>query len=119
MESRHGKARPQPGIAFLATSDAVELCIIGAVFRLTAILAMVPIALGQTKMAGGPPYFPMARAIAGGLAFSTVVSLLFLPTIYAVLDDLSTGTARILRRARGKPVEQPVSAAAVTALSAE
>jgi HAE1 family hydrophobic/amphiphilic exporter-1 len=82
----------------------------------TAILAMVPIALGQTKMAGGPPYFPMARAIAGGLAFSTVVSLLFLPTIYAVLDDLSTGTARILRRARGKPVDL-VPAAAVAALS--
>ena len=84
----------------------------------TAILAMVPIALGQTKMSDGPPYFPMARAIAGGLAFSTVVSLLFLPTIYAVLDDLSAGTARILRRARGKPVD-PVPAAGVAALSAE
>lgn len=69
----------------------------------TAILAMVPIALGQTQLAGGgPPYFPMARAIAGGLAFSTVVSLLFLPTIYAVLDDLRASTMRIVRRARGK-----------------
>ncbi len=68
----------------------------------TAILAMVPIALGQTKMAGGgPPYFPMARAIAGGLAFSTVVSLLFLPTIYAMLDDMRSSTIRIVRRARG------------------
>jgi HAE1 family hydrophobic/amphiphilic exporter-1 len=84
----------------------------------TAILAMVPIALGQTKMADGPPYFPMARAIAGGLAFSTVVSLLFLPTIYAVLDDLSTAVARILRRARGKPVDGGIPPAA-TALSAE
>lgn len=69
----------------------------------TAILAMVPIALGQTKMAGdGPPYFPMARAIAGGLAFSTVVSLLFLPTIYAVLDDLRSATSRVIARASGK-----------------
>lgn len=69
----------------------------------TAILAMVPIALGQTQMAGdGPPYYPMARAIAGGLAFSTVVSLLFLPTIYAILDDLANGTTRIVRRARGR-----------------
>src|SRR5690606_37085658 len=50
---------------------------------------------------GMPPYYPMARAIAGGLAFSTVVSLLFLPTIYAILDDLRTGTARLVRRARG------------------
>jgi HAE1 family hydrophobic/amphiphilic exporter-1 len=72
----------------------------------TAILAMVPIAVGGTQMGGdGPPYFPMARAIAGGLAFSTVVSLLFLPTIYAILDDLSAGMARLVRRARGVPAQ--------------
>jgi HAE1 family hydrophobic/amphiphilic exporter-1 len=66
----------------------------------TAILAMVPIALSDTQVAGeGPAYYPMARAIAGGLAFSTVVSLLFLPTIYAMLDDLSSGSGRIVRRA--------------------
>ena len=67
----------------------------------TAILAMIPIALAETKMAGdGPAYAPMARAIAGGLAFSTVVSLLFLPTIYAILDDMRSGTSRLIRRAR-------------------
>ncbi|AMJ56951.1 MULTISPECIES: efflux RND transporter permease subunit [Stenotrophomonas] len=77
----------------------------------TAILAMVPIALNTTTADGMPPYYPMARAIAGGLAFSTVVSLLFLPTIYALLDDLRTGTARLTRRARGlPPVEQGVAA---------
>jgi HAE1 family hydrophobic/amphiphilic exporter-1 len=83
----------------------------------TAILAMVPIALGQTKMAGdGPPYFPMARAIAGGLAFSTVVSLLFLPTIYAVLDDLRSASARTFARARGK---RAMPAATVAALQGD
>lgn len=81
----------------------------------TAILAMVPIAISNTQLAGdGPPYFPMARAIAGGLAFSTVVSLLFLPTIYALLDDLRSGTVRALRRARGKG-DAP-AAASLTAL---
>ena len=74
----------------------------------TAILAMIPIALNTQTADGMPPYYPMARAIAGGLAFSTVVSLLFLPTIYAILDDLRSGTARLVRRARGLPVEQPV-----------
>ena len=79
----------------------------------TAILAMIPIALSDTAAGGdGPAYFPMARAIAGGLAFSTVVSLLFLPTIYAILDDTSTGMARILRRARGKPTAAPEATAA-------
>jgi HAE1 family hydrophobic/amphiphilic exporter-1 len=69
----------------------------------TAILAMVPIAVGNTQMAGdGPAYYPMARAIAGGLAFSTVVSLMFLPTIYAMLDDLRHGTVRMIHRARAR-----------------
>ncbi|MBS0218292.1 MAG: efflux RND transporter permease subunit [Proteobacteria bacterium] len=67
----------------------------------TAILAMVPIAVSNTQIAGdGPPYNPMARAIVGGLAFSTLVSLLFLPTIYAMLDDWRSATARTWRRAR-------------------
>ena len=82
----------------------------------TAILAMVPIALSNTQMAGdGPPYYPMARAIAGGLAFSTVVSLLFLPTIYAILDDMRHGTARAIRRARGtRPAPHPAALTAIT-----
>ena len=81
----------------------------------TAILAMVPIALSNTQMAGdGPPYYPMARAIAGGLAFSTVVSLLFLPTIYALLDDASHGTSRAIRRARGPRATHPAAVAAIT-----
>ncbi|MFT3896146.1 MAG: efflux RND transporter permease subunit [Thermomonas sp.] len=67
----------------------------------TAILAMVPIAMTTTQIGGdGPPYYPMARAIAGGLAFSTVVSLLFLPTIYAMLDDLRNATGKLVARAK-------------------
>ncbi len=67
----------------------------------TAILGMVPIAISSTQMAGdGPPYYPMARAIAGGLAFSTLVSLLFLPTIYAILDDMSAFVASKFGRAQ-------------------
>ena len=86
----------------------------------TAILAMIPIAWGNTQMGGdGPAYYPMARAIAGGLAFSTVVSLLFLPTIYAILDDLRGGTSRLLKRARVRKGQGGVPAAAITALKAE
>ncbi|MDQ3495881.1 MAG: efflux RND transporter permease subunit [Pseudomonadota bacterium] len=84
----------------------------------TAILAMVPISLTNTQIGGdGPAYFPMARAIAGGLAFSTIVSLLFLPTIYAILDDLRHGTARVVARARG--ASGAVPAAAVAAITTQ
>ncbi|MCX7041143.1 MAG: efflux RND transporter permease subunit, partial [Gammaproteobacteria bacterium] len=69
----------------------------------TTILGMLPLCFGGAQIGGdGPPYYPMARAVAGGLAFSTVVSLLFLPTIYAMLDDLNASTRRILLRAREK-----------------
>ncbi|MCX7555311.1 efflux RND transporter permease subunit [Xanthomonadaceae bacterium JHOS43] len=77
-----------------------------------AILGMVPISLSTTQIAGGgPPYYPMARAIAGGLAFSTVVTLLFLPTIYAILDDISLAMRRIVTRVRGAHPEDVLPAA--------
>lgn len=85
----------------------------------TAILAMVPIALSTSGSNDMPAYYPMARAIAGGLAFSTLVSLLFLPTIYAILDDLRNGSVRALRRARGKPAEPALPGATVAALHVE
>jgi len=85
----------------------------------TAILAMVPIAMTTTQIGGdGPPYYPMARAIAGGLAFSTIVSLLFLPTIYALLDDLRNATRKLVERAKLRRGD-PGPAVAVAAISAE
>ncbi|MCI1709835.1 MAG: efflux RND transporter permease subunit [Chiayiivirga sp.] len=70
----------------------------------TAILALIPLCFSTTQIGGGgPAYYPMARAIAGGLAFSTVVSLLFLPTIYALLDDIRSDTVKKIERARGAP----------------
>jgi HAE1 family hydrophobic/amphiphilic exporter-1 len=69
----------------------------------TAIVGMLPMCMGTTQIGGdGPAYYPMARAVAGGLAFSTVVSLLFLPTIYATLDDLRAWTVATIRRARDR-----------------
>jgi HAE1 family hydrophobic/amphiphilic exporter-1 len=86
----------------------------------TAILAMVPIALSTSNTTQNmPAYYPMARAIAGGLAFSTIVSLLFLPTIYAILDDLRHGTSRVIARARKRRGEGGIPAAAVAAITAE
>jgi HAE1 family hydrophobic/amphiphilic exporter-1 len=62
----------------------------------TTILGMLPLCFGTTGIGGdGPPYYPMARAIAGGLAFSTVVTLLFLPTWYATLDDMFHWLVRV------------------------
>jgi HAE1 family hydrophobic/amphiphilic exporter-1 len=67
----------------------------------TTILGLSPLAVGTTQVGGdGPPYFPMARAIIGGLAFSTVVSLLVVPTVYLWLDSLSRWSRKVIRVAR-------------------
>jgi HAE1 family hydrophobic/amphiphilic exporter-1 len=53
----------------------------------TTILGLLPLAVGTTQIGGdGPPYFPMARAIIGGLAFSTLTSLLVVPSVYVWFD---------------------------------
>jgi hydrophobic/amphiphilic exporter-1 (mainly G- bacteria), HAE1 family len=76
----------------------------------TAILGMVPLCVSNASIGGdGPPYYPMARAIAGGLMFSTLVSLLVLPTIYSLLDDMSLAMKRVLREARGRKLPAPAA----------
>ena len=76
----------------------------------TTVLGLLPLCFGDTQIGGdGPPYFPMARAIVGGLAFSTVVTLIILPTIYLLLDDFSIWTKRVARLATGSNyVQQPI-----------
>ncbi len=61
----------------------------------TTVLGLLPLCIGTTQLGGeGPAYFPMARAIVGGLVFSTVISLCVLPTIYVSLDDLGLWAKR-------------------------
>ena len=68
----------------------------------TTILGLIPLCLGTTQVGGdGPAYFPMARAIVGGLAFSTVITLLILPAVYLFFDDLRTWGRDIVRAVRG------------------
>lgn len=76
----------------------------------TTVLGLLPLCFGDTQIGGdGPPYFPMARAIVGGLAFSTVVTLIILPTIYLLLDDFRIWTKRVARRAKSPQfVKQPI-----------
>ncbi|MEL7185329.1 MAG: efflux RND transporter permease subunit [Pseudomonadota bacterium] len=67
----------------------------------TTIVGLTPLAMGTTQVGGdGPPYYPMARAIIGGLAFSTVVSLLVVPALYVWFDSLSAWGRKVMRTAR-------------------
>ncbi|MCH8336827.1 MAG: efflux RND transporter permease subunit, partial [Proteobacteria bacterium] len=69
----------------------------------TTIVGLAPLAISTTQIGGdGPPYFPMARAIIGGLAFSTVVSLLVVPAFYAYFDTLAAWGRKVMRTARSQ-----------------
>jgi HAE1 family hydrophobic/amphiphilic exporter-1 len=69
----------------------------------TTVLGLLPLCVSNVQIGGdGPPYYPMARAIAGGLLFSTVVSLVVLPTIYALIDDFSNWLGRLGRAAKAR-----------------
>ena len=70
----------------------------------TTIVGLAPLAISTTQVGGdGPPYFPMARAIIGGLAFSTIVSLLLVPALYAAFDTMSAWGRKVMRLSRGEP----------------
>jgi hypothetical protein len=57
---------------------------------------MVPSALAFG--AGGEFRSPMALAVIGGLAFSTVLSLVFVPAVFLLMDDVGNFFWRISRR---------------------
>jgi multidrug efflux pump subunit AcrB len=60
------------------------------------VAGMVPSALGLGD--GGEFRAPMATGVIGGLLVSTVLSLVFVPSFYLVMDDLSRLAARLAGR---------------------
>ena len=60
------------------------------------VAGMIPSALGLGD--GGEFRAPMAIGVIGGLIVSTVLSLVFVPSFYTVMDDLSRVSARLFGR---------------------
>jgi multidrug efflux pump subunit AcrB len=56
---------------------------------------MIPAALALGD--GGEFRAPMAIAVIGGLLVSTLLSLVFVPSFYTIMDDAAIGTARLFR----------------------
>ncbi len=50
----------------------------------TTVLALVPVAIGFAE--GGEAQAPLARAVIGGLASSTIISLLLIPVLYDLVE---------------------------------
>ena len=69
---------------------------------------MVPAALAFGD--GGEFRAPMAIAVIGGLLVSTVLSLVFVPSVYTMMDDLGALIARLFNwLLKPNPVDEPAS----------
>ena len=71
------------------------------------IAGMVPSALAFG--AGGEFRSPMAIAVIGGLLVSTALSLVFVPAVFSLMDDISRLSWRLGKRllSAGREIEQP------------
>ncbi len=63
-----------------------------------AILGMTPLAIGLGS--GSEMYVPLATAVIGGLMTSTLLTLIVVPTVYTIFDDIEQKI-----RARAKPLD--------------
>ncbi len=59
---------------------------------LTTVLGLVPMALGLGE--GGEVQAPMARVILGGLTTSTLITLVFIPILYTLVEERAERKAR-------------------------
>ena len=68
----------------------------------TTIVGLLPMALGDSGIVG-VPYYPLGRAVIGGLLASTALSLILVPLFYTFLDDFKGLLLRVMGW-RGKPM---------------
>ena len=61
---------------------------------LCTVLGMAPLAVGSSN-AGGVLYYPLARTVMGGLAASTVLTLVLVPCLYTLIEDGAALVARV------------------------
>jgi len=69
---------------------------------LAMVFGMLPLAISTGE--GAEQRAPMAHAVIGGVIASTLLTLLVVPVLYAILDEL-------VARVRGRPTVEPVESA--------
>ena len=82
---------------------------------LAAVLALIPLALGFTE--GALIASELATVVIGGLLVSTFLTLVVVPTVYSLVDDLA-GWLRRRRRGGNLPQRSPASRSSASAQAA-
>jgi multidrug efflux pump subunit AcrB len=54
---------------------------------LTTIFGLIPMAVGSAKFVG-MPYYPLGRMVLGGMIVSMIYTLVLVPLLYTILDDV-------------------------------
>lgn len=77
---------------------------------MTTILGMVPMAVGSGE--GAEMWRPMGIAVIGGLTFSTILTLLFVPALYCVFayNGVKNNRRKIRKQFRKQQKNQPINA---------
>ena len=70
---------------------------------LTTILGLIPLALGIGE--GAELQAPMATVVIGGLVLSTVLTLVFVPVLYTIFDDMSNSFKSKVKKLKKSPSE--------------
>jgi multidrug efflux pump subunit AcrB len=61
---------------------------------LAMIIGMLPMSLGLGE--GGEANAPLGRAVIGGLTFSTIATLMFVPVVFSMLHSKKDAKAAVL-----------------------
>jgi len=77
----------------------------------TTVFGLLPMALGNSNMFG-MPYYPMGRAMMGGLISSTLLTLLVVPLFYTFFDDLRMALMRVTKGVFSKSTPDTLEPAA-------
>jgi len=77
----------------------------------TAILGLVPLAAGNSGI-GGAYYYPLARTVIGGLTTSTILTLVILPFIYTLVDDVAVWLQQVWRLGTAAGARAPAATGA-------
>ena len=70
---------------------------------LTTIFGLVPMAVGTASFIG-IPYAPLGRVVGGGMVAGTLLTLFFVPFLYAFFDDVRDSGRRWFAWVVGRPV---------------
>jgi HAE1 family hydrophobic/amphiphilic exporter-1 len=75
----------------------------------TAVLGLLPLAVGQSGISGAY-YYPLARTVIGGLVTSTALTLVILPYFYTLVDDVAVWVRYVWHASASVPPATPARA---------